>query len=221
MESLGYVLLYFLKGSLSWQNVNAATKRKKYEKVCEMKQSTPVEMLCESLPAEFVSYMLHCHSLRFDERPDYKLLRRLFQELLDREGYSLDYMFDWTIKKDQQEQESKKTVSSPAVGGNSGRALPMDVDKNNGGVTEHGRAGNDDVSDAQINSNLAAERIVILKALLAENLSLTSCTSHEVLTKDGTEPVIPTETPNSNHGHGTTPLHQADEFSQMRISSTE
>ncbi|KAL7193760.1 hypothetical protein ACSBR2_025394 [Camellia fascicularis] len=43
LESLGYVLLYFLSGSLTWQGLRAATKKQKYDKICEKKLSTPIE----------------------------------------------------------------------------------------------------------------------------------------------------------------------------------
>ena len=46
MESLGYVLMYFLRGSLPWQGLKAATKRQKYEKISEKKLTTPVDVLC-------------------------------------------------------------------------------------------------------------------------------------------------------------------------------
>lgn len=47
MESLGYVLMYFNKGSLPWQGLKAATKKQKYEKISEKKMSTNVEVLCK------------------------------------------------------------------------------------------------------------------------------------------------------------------------------
>jgi len=47
MESLGYVLMYFNRGSLPWQGLKAATKKQKYEKISEKKMSTPVELLCK------------------------------------------------------------------------------------------------------------------------------------------------------------------------------
>eukprot|EP00951_Prasinocladus_malaysianus_P034934 scaffold356558_cov42-Prasinocladus_malaysianus.AAC.1 len=43
VESLGYVLMYFLRGSLPWQGLKAATKKHKYEKISEKKMSTPIE----------------------------------------------------------------------------------------------------------------------------------------------------------------------------------
>ncbi|PSN53001.1 Casein kinase I isoform alpha [Blattella germanica] len=51
MESLGYVLMYFNRGSLPWQGLKAATKKQKYEKISEKKMSTPVEVLCKQKAA--------------------------------------------------------------------------------------------------------------------------------------------------------------------------
>ena len=50
MESLGYVFMYFLRGSLPWQGLKAATKRQKYERISEKKMSTPIEELCKGFP---------------------------------------------------------------------------------------------------------------------------------------------------------------------------
>lgn len=47
LESLGYVLMYFNRGSLPWQGLKAATKRQKYERISEKKISTPIEELCK------------------------------------------------------------------------------------------------------------------------------------------------------------------------------
>ena len=52
MESLGYVFMYFLRGSLPWQGLKAATKRQKYERISEKKMSTPIEELCKGFPCK-------------------------------------------------------------------------------------------------------------------------------------------------------------------------
>lgn len=79
MESLGYVLMYFNRGSLPWQGLKATNKKQKYEKISEKKMSTPVEVLCKGFPAEFAMYLNYCRSMRFEEAPDYMYLRQLFR----------------------------------------------------------------------------------------------------------------------------------------------
>ncbi|KNA13910.1 hypothetical protein SOVF_112380 [Spinacia oleracea] len=109
LESLGYVLMYFLRGSLPWQGLKANTKKQKYDKISEKKMMTPIEVLCKSYPSEFVSYFHYCRSLRFEDKPDYAYLKRLFRDLFIREGYQFDYVFDWTIMKYPQIGGSSRT----------------------------------------------------------------------------------------------------------------
>ncbi|KAK2164232.1 hypothetical protein LSH36_67g02042 [Paralvinella palmiformis] len=99
MESLGYVFMYFLRGSLPWQGLKAATKRQKYERISEKKMSTPIEELCKGFPSEFATYLNFCRSLRFDDKPDYSYLRQLFRNLFHRQGFTYDYVFDWNMLK--------------------------------------------------------------------------------------------------------------------------
>ena len=52
MEALGYILIYFLNGTLPWQGLRAKTKAQKYEKISEKKLSTSVEELCKGAPGK-------------------------------------------------------------------------------------------------------------------------------------------------------------------------
>lgn len=99
LESLGYVLMYFNRGSLPWQGLKAATKRQKYERISEKKMSTPIEDLCKGYPIEFPTYLNYCRQLRFGERPDYGYLRQLFRTLFHKQGFTYDYVFDWNMLK--------------------------------------------------------------------------------------------------------------------------
>ncbi|CAI5471134.1 unnamed protein product [Closterium sp. Yama58-4] len=122
LESLGYVLMYFLRGSLPWQGLKAGTKKQKYEKISEKKMSTPIEVLCKGYPTELASYFHYCRSLRFDDKPDYAYLKRLFRDLFIREGFQFDYVFDWTILKYQQSQAS--VAPNRMMGANAAAAAP-------------------------------------------------------------------------------------------------
>jgi serine/threonine protein kinase len=81
LESLGYVFMYFLRGSLPWQGLRANTKKQKYQKIMEKKMATPIDLLCKGFPDEFRIYFEYCRALRFADKPDYSYLRRLFKDL--------------------------------------------------------------------------------------------------------------------------------------------
>ncbi|KAL0729173.1 hypothetical protein Bca4012_025266 [Brassica carinata] len=132
LESLGYILMYFLKGrmfsrgflfSLPWQGLKAGTKKQKYERISEKKVSTSIESLCRGYPSELASYFHYCRSLRFDDKPDYNYLKRIFRDLFIREGFQLDYVFDWTILKYQKSQLTappSRGLVTPAAGTSAG-----------------------------------------------------------------------------------------------------
>ncbi|CAL0306973.1 unnamed protein product [Lupinus luteus] len=140
LESLGYVLMYFLRGSLPWQGLKAGTKKQKYEKISEKKVSTSIEALCRSYPTEFASYFHYCRSLRFDDKPDYAYLKRIFRDLFIREGFQFDYVFDWTILKYQQSQLATPPARAIGPGAGTSSGIPPVVsngDRQTGG--EEGR----------------------------------------------------------------------------------
>ncbi|XP_042403894.1 casein kinase 1-like protein 2 isoform X2 [Zingiber officinale] len=141
LESLGYVLMYFLRGSLPWQGLKAGTKKQKYERISEKKVATSIEALCRGYPTEFASYFHYCRSLRFEDKPDYAYLKRLYRELFIREGFQFDYVFDWTILKYQQSQiaGAPPHAIGPNAGPSSGLVPAVANDGQSGG--EEGRTG--------------------------------------------------------------------------------
>ena len=107
MESLGYVMLYFCRGSPSHgKDLKAATKKQKYDRIMEKKMTTPTEVLCRGFPNEFAIYLNYTRSLRFDDKPDYSYLRKIFRDLFVREGFQYDYVFDWTVYKYQKNAQA-------------------------------------------------------------------------------------------------------------------
>ncbi|GMI97746.1 casein kinase I-like 3 [Hibiscus trionum] len=212
LESLGYVLLYFLRGSLPWQGLKAATKKQKYDKICEKKVSTPIEVLCKSHPVEFASYFHYCHSLTFDQRPDYGFLKRLFRDLFAREGYEFDYIFDWTIIKYQQAQKSRSQPRlSPTPGGSSSRPLPVAVDNHRGGFngtysTDVNRSSNVVGHGVRMQFKPATRKNLISDATLDKNIfsphTPSSSFAHAGTSKrNGQDSTLPPEAANSGRGH--------------------
>lgn len=123
MESLGYVMLYFCRGSLPWQGLKAATKKQKYDRIMEKKMTTPTEVLCRGFPNEFAIYLNYTRSLRFDDKPDYSYLRKIFRDLFVRESFQYDYVFDWTVYKYQ------KNAQALAAAGNGQKSNQEEEEK--------------------------------------------------------------------------------------------
>lgn len=53
------------------------------------------------------------HAYRFDEKPDYAYLRRLFRNLFAKEGWNWDFVFDWTILKHQRTMHAAGASPAP------------------------------------------------------------------------------------------------------------
>ncbi|KAH7929752.1 CK1/CK1/CK1-G protein kinase [Leucogyrophana mollusca] len=97
LEALGHVFMYFLRGSLPWQGLKAATNKQKYEKIGEKKQTTPIKDLCDNYPEEFGIYLNYVRKLGFEETPDYDFLRELFAKVIKNNGDIDDGVFDWNL----------------------------------------------------------------------------------------------------------------------------
>lgn len=110
LESLGFVLMYFLRGSLPWQGLKANTKKQKYEKIMEKKMTTPIDMLCKDFPKQFQTYFEYCRSLRFEDKPDYSYLKRLFKDLFANKGMEMDHQFDWCVHNRSNGAPSRENI---------------------------------------------------------------------------------------------------------------
>lgn len=97
LESLGFCLLYFLRGSLPWMGLDAKNRKEKYEKICEVKLATTFEELCVNIPHEFVDYFTEIRKLGFEDEPNYGYLREIFRKLFVNQGFVYDYDYDWTL----------------------------------------------------------------------------------------------------------------------------
>lgn len=107
LESLGYVLLFILKGSLPWQNLNVSEKEK-CKKVGEMKAEMKPEELYNKYPEEFVRFMTYVKGLNFKQNPDYNFMKGLFMKLAVNRKIFIDNIFDWSISKKYEKVVLKK-----------------------------------------------------------------------------------------------------------------
>jgi len=100
LEALGYVLIYLVKGCLPWQGLPSKTpktKQERYDEIMQQKINTSLKDLCKDLPQQFEEYLTYCRKLQFEERPDYGYLRQLLRDAFAKEGFQLDFVYDWSL----------------------------------------------------------------------------------------------------------------------------
>lgn len=95
MESLFYMFIYFVKGSLPWQGITTPVKEDKYKLIGKKKRETTVEELTKDLPQELNEFLTTVRGMRFKERPDYKKLRCILTDTFTKMGYTYDCDWEW------------------------------------------------------------------------------------------------------------------------------
>jgi serine/threonine protein kinase len=101
LESVGYVLMYFLRGNLPWQGLKIKSKEDRYKKILDKKKETTSEQLCKNFPDEFREYLEYSRNLEYTEEPKYEKLRNKFYDLIcKKKGESFDFVYDWTTEND-------------------------------------------------------------------------------------------------------------------------
>lgn len=112
LEAIGYVLIYFIRSQLPWQGLKAENKEEKYKKIADIKMTTSLESLTQGCHPVFSTYMNYCRALRFEDRPDYAYLRRLFKDFFMREGFINNGMFDWSQPVGENGDNSEGAITS-------------------------------------------------------------------------------------------------------------
>ena len=107
LESVGYVLMYFLRGNLPWQGLKIKSKEDRYKKILDKKKETTSEELCKGFPDEFREYLEYSRNLEYTEEPKYDKYKEQFYNLIcDKLGESFDYVYDWTTESDLKKRKS-------------------------------------------------------------------------------------------------------------------
>ena len=116
LESVGYILIYFLKGKLPWQNIKATTKEDKYQKILEKKMEISSKELYKGYPNELAEFLDYTKNIEYNERPNYDMLRKLFDDIMLKEKYNYDYIYDWTTIEEKESRKNNKSKTEPTNG---------------------------------------------------------------------------------------------------------
>lgn len=121
LETIGHVLLYFLRGSLPWQGLPGRSKDEKYNNIKRKKKEVSIEELCLNQPVEFKEFMQYCRSLSFTADPDYRYILSLFDGCMERNGYDVktpDFIWNknrLVLEKEALKQNMMRALQKPTV----------------------------------------------------------------------------------------------------------
>ena len=97
LESLCYLLLYFLKGSLPWDNALGRTELEDLVLIYKIKKFIQPEILFLGFPKELTDFYKYCRKLEFAQKPNYNYLRSLLLRVLNMFKEKNDLHFSWII----------------------------------------------------------------------------------------------------------------------------
>ena len=100
LESLCYVLIYLLKGTLPWSRLKNKNKYEKYKLILAMKKKIGEDILVgDANNPEFIDFIKYCRGLKFEETPDYDYLRGLMIKCFNKSSRASDILGNH-LKKD-------------------------------------------------------------------------------------------------------------------------
>ena len=110
IESIGYMIIFFMKKRLPWQGIKCKSYKESYYKLYLMKKYMKIEELCKGLPNEIIEYMNYAKSLKFEQEPDYKYLKNLFKIIFKKNNVRFDkYIYSWCRKDNLKNKDIKKS----------------------------------------------------------------------------------------------------------------
>ena len=113
IESLFYVIIYFFKGSLPWQNLKIKSRTERFNKINQMKKKIDYKDLCKNLPEEIYNLGIYIKNLKFEEEPNYNYMQKLFYSILTKIREENDDKFSWikfNFNNSQNYSQSHKNI---------------------------------------------------------------------------------------------------------------
>ena len=97
LESLCYLLLYLMKGSLPWDNVYGKNENEEILLIYKIKKFMKPELLFMNLPKQTIEFFKYCKKLEYEQKPDYSYLKNLLIDILKYSNEKNDLNFSWVI----------------------------------------------------------------------------------------------------------------------------
>ena len=108
LESLCYILLLIMRGSLPWDNIFGYSENDDILLIYKIKKFMKPELLFSNLPKEASEFFKYCKNLDFEQKPDYNYLRSLLLDILNNQNEKNDLNFSWLIQNENLNSKKEK-----------------------------------------------------------------------------------------------------------------
>lgn len=129
LESVSYLLAYFVRGNLPWQGLKSPKKDARFERIRDVKLATSPQKLCEGYPSQLGDFVEYTRGLDFEAEPDYAYCVRLLSDAIRDMDEDYDYDYQWVDRGDDDNASDARgstrstrpsgAQSAMAVGGSS------------------------------------------------------------------------------------------------------
>ena len=110
LESLGYILLFLLKGELPWEFIaNDLNEIDKTRKIYQLKKYYSLDLLCDKIPEEFKLFINYIKELKVKEEIDYNYCFNLFYTIFKNNNIINDGIFSWYQEKRNNKNKNIKS----------------------------------------------------------------------------------------------------------------
>lgn len=93
LESICYILIYFFKGCLPWQGLKKSKSKTQVQIIGDKKNTVSIGVLCKDLPDCFSLILEYVKSLKFEQKPDYKIIIELLNKDIKKLNIKPEYEF--------------------------------------------------------------------------------------------------------------------------------
>ena len=93
LQSLSYMLIYFIKGYLPWDCIDIKNSDEKIKKILKIKKNISDDLLTEGLPDDVKSFISYTKRMKFEEDPDYNYLKNILKNLINSKDSYKNFYF--------------------------------------------------------------------------------------------------------------------------------
>lgn len=113
LESVAYILMYFIAGSLPWDGWETTKDDQFYTQVKVKKAALIRQKFLTTMPEPIQQFLIYCRNMSFEQNPDYDYWLKLFEEQSRVYNFTWDYKYDWDGQTEAQNGKKQPEGAQP------------------------------------------------------------------------------------------------------------